>query len=70
MAKTMADGQFTTLPIDYVLTDDPQTKVPLSSTINGKSLASSIVLKSTDFSQAITGELMLANLTYTTVASW
>ena len=66
----MADGQFTTLPIDYKLTDDPQTKVPLTSTINGKSLSSAIVLGSADFSQAITGELMLANLTYSVVSSW
>ncbi len=66
----MADGQFTTLPIDYKLTDNPQTKVPLTSTVNNKSLASAIVLGSADFSEAITGEKMLANLQYIVVSNW
>lgn len=66
----MADGQFNAFPIDYEITDNPTTKVPLTSTVNGKSLASSIVLKSADFSQAITGELMMANLQYQIVSQW
>ena len=39
-------------------------------TINGVQLNSNIVLKSAQFSNAITGEYMLANLTYTQVSSW
>lgn len=66
----MADGNFETLPIPYELTDDPATKANASVTINGLSLAQNRVLKSAQFSQAITGELMLANLTYTVVSSW
>lgn len=66
----MPDGQFTTFPIDYKLTENPADKADKTITINGLSLAQNRVLKSAQFSQAITGELMLANLTYTVVSTW
>ncbi len=39
-------------------------------TINGKALSGNIVLKSADFASEITGENMLASLTYSQVSSW
>ena len=41
--------------------------VPTGRTINNVALSSNVVLKSSNFSEAITGEKMLANLLYTTV---
>lgn len=38
--------------------------------VNGQALSANTLLKSADFAYAVTGELMLANLTYTQVASW
>lgn len=66
----MPDGNFNGLPIPYVIADNPDSKADSSVTINGLDLTQNRVLKSAQFAQAITGELMLANLTYTVVASW
>lgn len=66
----MPDGNFTEFPIPYNTTDNPADKANKTTTINGLSLAQDRVLKSAQFSQAITGELMLANLTYTVVSTW
>ena len=66
----MADGQLTAFPIKYNYSDDPDTKVNQTTTINGLDLSQNRVLKSAQFSYAMTGEYMLANLTYTVVSSW
>lgn len=41
-----------------------------SYTVNGQAIAANTLLKSADFAYAVTGELMMASLTYTQVASW
>ena len=66
----MPDGNFNSLPIPYKLADNPDKKADSSITINNLDLTQNRVLKSAQFSYAITGEYMLAGLTYTTVASW
>lgn len=66
----MADGNLTTFPIPYNIVDNPDSKANSSVTINGLDLTQNRVLKTAQFSQAMTGELMLANLTYTQVSSW
>lgn len=66
----MPDGNFTSFPLPYVLADNPDSKADSSVTINGLDLTQNRVLKSAQFAQAITGELMLANLTYTVVSTW
>lgn len=66
----MPDGQFTTFPIDYKLTENPADKADKATTINGLDLSQNRVLKSAQFSYAMTGEYMLAGLTYTIVVSW
>ena len=66
----MPDGTFNEFPIPFNLTDDPSDKANKATTINGLSLAQNRTLKSAQFSEAITGEKMLANLTYTVISSW
>lgn len=66
----MADGYFENLPIPFKIIYDPEGKVDSSITINGLDLTQDRVLKSAQFSEAITGELMLAGLTYTVTATW
>lgn len=66
----MADGNFERFPIPYKYTDDPNSKVPLTSKVNGQSLQRSITLTSTDFEETITGEKMLAALTYRLRYTW
>ena len=66
----MPDGIFNEFPIPFNLTENPADKANKTTTINGLSLAQNRVLKSAQFSEAITGEKMLANLTYTVVATW
>lgn len=45
-------------------------KADKTTTVNGQSLSANVVLKSAQFSEAITGEKMLANLTYRVVSTW
>lgn len=66
----MPTGTFNDFPIPYNTTDNPADKADKATTINGLSLAQNRVLKSAQFSQAITGERMLAGLTYTVTATW
>lgn len=66
----MADGNFERFPIPYKYTDDPSSKVPLTSTINGRSLRYPVTLTSTDFDETVTGEKMLAALTYRLRYTW
>lgn len=66
----MADGNLTSFPIPYKIADNPDEKANSSVTINGLDLSQNRVLKSAQFSQAMTGELMLANLVYTIVSTW
>lgn len=66
----MADGQLTAFPIKYNNADNPNAKADKTTTINGLDLSQSRVLKSAQFSEAITGEKMLANLIYTVVSTW
>ena len=66
----MADGQLTAFPIKYNNSDNPNAKVDKTTTINGLDLSQNRVLASAQFSYAMTGEYMLAGLTYTIVASW
>ena len=66
----MPDGTFNEFPIPFNLTDDPSDKANKATTINGLSLAQNRTLKSAQFSEATTGEKMLANLTYTVISSW
>ena len=66
----MPDGTFNEFPIPFKTTDNPADKADKAITINGLSLTQNRVLKSAQFSEAITGELMLANLTYTVTATW
>ena len=66
----MPTGNFNDFPIPFTTTEDPTTKVDKSTTINGLSLAQNRVLKSGQFSEAMTGEKMLAYLTYTVVNTW
>nr|DAV01114.1 MAG TPA: hypothetical protein [Bacteriophage sp.] len=66
----MADGNFNSFPVPYKLTADPDSKANASVTINGLDLTQNRVLKSGQFSYAMTGEYMLANLKYTTVNTW
>lgn len=66
----MPDGNFNNFPIPYKVVDDPATKVDKTTTINGLSLTQDRVLKSGQFSEAMTGEKMFANLTYTVTATW
>ena len=66
----MADGNLTAFPIPYNTTDDPADKVDKTTTVNGLDLSQNRVLKSAQFSYAMTGEYMIANLTYTIVSSW
>lgn len=66
----MPDGTFNEFPIPFNLTENPADKANKAITINGLSLAQNRVLKSAQFSEAITGEKMLANLTYTVVSTW
>ena len=63
----MPTGTFNDFPIPFTTTEDPTAKADKSTTINGLSLAQNRVLKSGQFSEAMTGEKMLANLTYRTV---
>ena len=65
----MADGQFNDLPVPYVIVSNPRDKVNTSTTINGLDLTQSRILKSVQFSEAMTGEKMLAGLKYNTVSS-
>ena len=60
----MADGQLTAFPIAYNNADNPNAKADKNTTINGLDLSQNRVLKSAQFSEAITGEKMLANLKY------
>lgn len=55
---------------NIVLTPADIGAVPSSRTVNGLDLSQNRVLKSAQFSYAMTGELMLANLTYIRVATW
>lgn len=66
----MPDGTFNEFPIPFNLTENPADKANKAITINGLSLAQNRVLKSAQFSEAITGEKMLANLTYSVVSTW
>lgn len=66
----MPDGTFNEFPIPFNLTENPADKANKTITINGLSLAQNRTLKSAQFSEAITGEKMLANLTYTVVSTW
>lgn len=66
----MPDGTFNEFPIPFNKTDNPSDKADKATTINGLSLVQDRVLKSAQFSEAITGEKMLANLTYTVVSTW
>lgn len=66
----MPDGTFNEFPIPFNTTDNPADKADKATTINGLSLAQNRVLKSAQFSQAITGERMLANLLYVVVSTW
>lgn len=66
----MPDGTFNEFPIPFKTTDNPADKANKTITINGLSLAQNRVLKSAQFSEAITGEKMLANLTYAVVSTW
>lgn len=45
-------------------------KVDKTTTINGLDLTENRVLKSAQFAESVTGEKMLANLTYTVVSTW
>lgn len=65
-----SDGQFNELPIPYNIVDNPNNKADKAITINNLSLAQNRVLKSAQFAEAITGEKMLANLTYRVYAIW
>lgn len=38
--------------------------------VNGQALSANTLLKSADFAYTVTGELMLASLTYTQVSTW
>ena len=66
----MPDGTFNEFPIPFNTTDNPADKADKATTINGLSLAQNRVLRSAQFSEAITGEKMLANLVYTVVITW
>lgn len=66
----MPDGTFNEFPIPFNTTDNPADKADKATTINGLSLAQNRVLKSAQFSEAITGEKMLANLTYSVVSTF
>ena len=66
----MPDGAFNEFPIPFNLTDNPAEKADKATTINQLSLAQNRVLRSAQFSEAITGEKMLANLTYTVISNW
>ena len=66
----MPDGTFNEFPIPFNLTENPADKANKTITINGLSIAQNRTLKSAQFSEAITGEKMLANLTYTVVNTW
>ena len=66
----MPDGNFNSLPIPFVMAENPNSKANSSVTINGLDLTEDRVLKTAQFSEAITGEKMLANLIYTVVSTW
>ena len=66
----MPDGQINAFPIGYNFADDPDSKANKTTTVNGQPLSANVVLASSQFSEAITGEKMLANLTYTVISQW
>lgn len=66
----MPDGTFNEFPIPFNRTENPADKANKTTTINGLSLAQNRTLKSAQFSEAVTGEKMLANLTYIVVSTW
>ena len=76
----MPDLTFNQFPISGKIVDFDQLQTDVnnlnanavleSRTINGLDLSQNRVLKSAQFSYAMTGEYMLAGLTYTTVSTW
>lgn len=64
-------GTATTEDITFLESLQAQLNAALSSyKVNGQAFGANTTLKSAQFSQAITGELMLANLTYTNRDTW
>lgn len=58
------------LSADITLTPADIGAVPTTRTVNGAALTGNVTLKSAQFAESITGEKMLAALTYRIVSTW
>lgn len=66
----MEDNEYLDAASVHIFTKDQTLEEFAGTKVNNKSLGSNVVLKSADFAESITGEKMLANLTYTVTATW